>query len=228
MPSSMCWPLGENSQLKVEGMRSLLNGVGQLLAREQAAPVDPGAEIGRDRDVGRGGDDALGEIASSRRRELVAAVAPKPCCVDITGWIGDRQVRRHRDAVRVAGARLALRERHAIEKRARARVRRRASPSNVSHSWPGRTFIAARKRLHLRRRHQAGMIVLVAGERQAEALDRVGDEADRPVVVDWRRRRRAAPAGRGRRDWSSAGQARRRERASISARDGALVADIVE
>ena len=26
------------------------------------------------------------------------------------------------------------------------------------------------------------MIVLVAGERQAEALDRVGDEADRPVV----------------------------------------------
>ena len=28
------------------------------------------------------------------------------------------------------------------------------------------------------------MIVLVAGERQAHALDRVGDEADRPVVID--------------------------------------------
>ena len=26
MPSSMCWPFGENSQLKVEGMRSLLKG----------------------------------------------------------------------------------------------------------------------------------------------------------------------------------------------------------
>ncbi len=28
------------------------------------------------------------------------------------------------------------------------------------------------------------MIVLVAGERQAEALDRVGDEAGRPVVLE--------------------------------------------
>ena len=27
------------------------------------------------------------------------------------------------------------------------------------------------------------MVVLVAGERQAEALDRIGDEADRPVVL---------------------------------------------
>ena len=45
-------------------------------------------------------------------------------------------------------------------------------------------LIACAEGLHLRRRHQAGMIVLVAGERQAEALDRVGDEAGRPVVVD--------------------------------------------
>ncbi len=37
---------------------------------------------------------------------------------------------------------------------------------------------------HLRRRHQPGMIVLVALERQADALDGVGDEADRPVVID--------------------------------------------
>ena len=33
-------------------------------------------------------------------------------------------------------------------------------------------------------RHQAGVIVLVAGEREAPALDRVGDEASRPVVRD--------------------------------------------
>ena len=38
--------------------------------------------------------------------------------------------------------------------------------------------------LHLRRRHQAGMVVLVALERQADALDGVGDEADRAVVID--------------------------------------------
>jgi hypothetical protein len=38
--------------------------------------------------------------------------------------------------------------------------------------------------LHLRRRHQAGVIVLVALERQADALDGVGDEADRTIVID--------------------------------------------
>ena len=38
--------------------------------------------------------------------------------------------------------------------------------------------------VHLRRGHQAGVIVLVAGERQAEALDGVAEEADRAVVVD--------------------------------------------
>jgi hypothetical protein len=36
--------------------------------------------------------------------------------------------------------------------------------------------------LHLRRRHQAGVIVLVTGHRQAEALDRVADEAGRFVT----------------------------------------------
>ena len=38
--------------------------------------------------------------------------------------------------------------------------------------------------LHLRRRHQAGMVVLVPGERQREAFDGVGDEADRAVMID--------------------------------------------
>ena len=37
---------------------------------------------------------------------------------------------------------------------------------------------------HLVERHQAGMIVLVAGEGQAVALDRVGDEAGRLVALD--------------------------------------------
>ena len=37
---------------------------------------------------------------------------------------------------------------------------------------------------HLRRCHQAGVIVLVAGKRQAEALDGIGDKADRTVVID--------------------------------------------
>ena len=40
------------------------------------------------------------------------------------------------------------------------------------------------KRRHLLVVHQAGVVVLVAGERQAVALDRVGDEAGRHVVLD--------------------------------------------
>ena len=40
------------------------------------------------------------------------------------------------------------------------------------------------KYLHLCRRHQAGVVILVPGERQAIAFDRVGDEANRPVVID--------------------------------------------
>ena len=38
--------------------------------------------------------------------------------------------------------------------------------------------------LDLFRRHQARMIVLVALKRQADAFDRIGDETDRPVMVD--------------------------------------------
>ena len=38
--------------------------------------------------------------------------------------------------------------------------------------------------LHLRHRHQAGVVVLVALHRQADALDGVGDEADRAIVID--------------------------------------------
>ena len=49
---------------------------------------------------------------------------------------------------------------------------------------PAGTPCALLQRRHLLGRHQAGMVVLVAGERQAPALDGVGDEAVRPVVGD--------------------------------------------
>ena len=62
MPSSICCPLGENSQWKVEGMRSLLKVSASASRANSPRPVDPGAEIGRDGDVGRGGDDALGDL----------------------------------------------------------------------------------------------------------------------------------------------------------------------
>ena len=39
-----------------------LEGVGQFLARKQAAAVDPGAEISRDGDIGRGRDNAFRDV----------------------------------------------------------------------------------------------------------------------------------------------------------------------
>ena len=57
-------------------------------------------------------------------------------------------------------------------------------PAKRSHSLPSAIRMRLLERRHLVRRHQPGVIVLVAGERQAEALDRVGDEAVRPVVRD--------------------------------------------
>ena len=38
--------------------------------------------------------------------------------------------------------------------------------------------------LHLGNRHQSGMVVLVPLKRQANALDGVGDEANRAIVID--------------------------------------------
>ena len=98
MPSSMCWPLGEKSQLKVEGMRSLLKVSAMLLAREQAAPIDPGAEIGRDRHVRRGRDNAVGDldVAAAELVEQRAEAGLRR----YHGWNRDRELRRHRDARR--------------------------------------------------------------------------------------------------------------------------------
>ena len=131
-------------ELPVEGRGDVLalEGVGHGLAREQAAPVHPGAEIGRDGDVRRGGDDAPREVA-------VAAA-------DFVEQRAEAGLRRHR--------RLDGRPARSPARRSPARSSRRAlpaangtrsrklcnfsggsaRPSNLSHSWPGRTAIALR------------------------------------------------------------------------------------
>ena len=72
-------------------MRSDLNRSFSSCAREQAAPVHPGAEIGRDGDVGRGRDDAVGERLA-RARELVEDQA-------------ETLLRRHRGLLAASGTR---------------------------------------------------------------------------------------------------------------------------
>ena len=215
MPSSMCWPFGENSQLKVEGMRSLLNVSASFSRANRPRRLTHGPR--------------LVETVTSGEVVTMRSASVRLLAAELVEQRAEARLRRHRrlDRDRQAAPaperaarvrrRAPCRERHAGRGRPAARRAAMRRPSNRSHSCPGRTCIAWRRAFHLRRRHQAGVIVLVAGERQAEALDGVGDEADRPVVVDACRRPRAATAGRGRRDWSSAARARRRSGARSAA-----------
>ncbi len=84
---------------------------------------------------------------------------------------------------RLEAAAAARGERHAVEKGLQLGGRR-GEPFELVPFVAGPHLHLGAEHVHLRRRHQAGMVVLVAGERQAEALHRVADEADRPVVVD--------------------------------------------
>ena len=132
-----------------------------------------------------------------RRARARSRIWPKPSCVDIDLRRRRRPSFRAPARRRRVSRRAPLREeRHLVEEPAAARA------SAMRQALERLPFVArpdvhrGAEGLHLRRRHQAGVVVLVAGERQAEALDRVGDEAGRPVVL--RCRPRTPRAGDGR------------------------------
>ena len=85
MPSSMCWPFGENSQLKVEGMRSLLNVSAMLSRANRPRRFTHGPRLVE--------TVTSGEVVTMRSasgvfsRASSLSSAPKPNCVDISGWI---------------------------------------------------------------------------------------------------------------------------------------------
>ena len=77
----------------------------------------------------------------------------------------------------------APRERHVLEKGLKL-VRIDLEAGEAVPLLPDGDPVLLLELRHLLGCHEAGMIVLVAGERQAKALDGVGDEAVWPVVVD--------------------------------------------
>ena len=86
MPSSICWPVGENSQLKVDGIRSLLNvsAKASRANRPRRLTHEP-----RLVDTVTSGDVVTMRAASGvSSRAISLSSAPKPVCVDIFGWIG--------------------------------------------------------------------------------------------------------------------------------------------
>ena len=141
-PSSMCWPLLVARPFLRRRNLCLGENVGDFPAAEQAALVDPGAEIGRNGDVGRGGDDPVGEIAAGLA-DRSSRMRPNAAWVDCSSPAGAAMVG-HVDRAEGAAALVAARcgcVRSAFRPPARALS---PMPSSGSHSWPSRTPMASR------------------------------------------------------------------------------------
>ena len=83
MPSSMCWPLGENSQLKVEAMRSFLNVSAIDLRANNPRRFTQGPRLV---ETVTSGDVVTMRAASSDFCwPSSLSSAPKPVCVDMVG-----------------------------------------------------------------------------------------------------------------------------------------------
>ena len=84
MPSSMCWPLGENSQVKVEGMRSLLNTSAIASCANRPRRLTQAPRLVE--------TVTSGEVVTMRRANSLSPrpsslrMAPKPVCVEVTAW----------------------------------------------------------------------------------------------------------------------------------------------
>ncbi len=159
----------------------LAKGVGTLGAIEDAAAIDPGAEIGRHRDVGRGGHDMPGERVVTRRQRPEDAAESflrrQPAAARRRNHGGDR------DQWGTVPPRGTSPEGHLGQKRLQP-LGRQVEPGETVPFGPREHRHAALEQRHLLRVHQAGVIVLVAGEGQVVALDRIGDEAGRLIVGD--------------------------------------------
>ena len=174
-------------------------------AVEHADLVDPAAEIGRDRHVGRGGDDALGEIAAGAgnldhdpaepllRRRLRGARGASSFGIGSGGAAGVG-----RWAAGTAG-----------QERVEPPPPRCRGPRICSHSSPSGMFCVALKLAICAGFISPAWLSLWPASGRPQALDRVGDEAVRRIVGRRRRRPRRSPPCRGRarlviRAWSAA------------------------
>ena len=168
MPSSICWPLGENSQLNVDGMRSLLKMSAIASRANRPRRFTQGPRLVET--VTSGDVVTMRRAKSLSPRPISLSNAPKPLCVAIVGWTVTAKLSGTSITGALSRRSLPARERHAGEKALQFLRRQREALEFVPFvAGPHRHCLA--ERLHLRRRHQSGVIVLVAGHRQAEAFD---------------------------------------------------------
>ena len=171
MPSSTCRPSGDCCH---RSSRSSPRKSCALDGREHADLVDPAAEVRRDADVRRGRDDALADAGD------VGQAGQDPA---------ERLLRRH--AARPSGRRWRRDREHAV---AAAPGTLFSSPPVAAHALPCRRRrveavpLVVRRQPDRRRsssicsrRQQRRVVERVAGDRQAPALDGVGEHDARPV-----------------------------------------------
>ncbi len=85
MPSSMCWPVGANSQLKVEAMRSLLKVSAIFSRANRLRRFTHGPRLVET--VTSGDVVTMRFTKSESPRPSSFRSAPNPNCVDMVGWI---------------------------------------------------------------------------------------------------------------------------------------------
>ena len=83
MPSSICWPLGEKSQLKVEGIFSLRNRSAFSARANSPRRLTQAPRLVDT--VTSGEAVTMREASSVSPRAISLSTSPKPCCVDICG-----------------------------------------------------------------------------------------------------------------------------------------------
>ena len=158
----------------------VLEEVAPGAATEDVPPVQPGAEAGRDGDVRRRGHHPVGQIGMPPR-EIGQEAAE--CVLGRQAVAGRRlEPLRHGDTRRGVPPGGRASEGHRIEKRLQLVGRHVQTREPVPLLAVGDPHPLL-ERGHLVGSDEAGVVVLVTGERQAVALDGVGDEGGGPVVL---------------------------------------------
>ncbi len=161
-----------------------LEHVLQLAAAEQPAPVDEAAKVGRL--VTSGAVVTIRSPSGSPDFARSIRMRPNADCVDWWSPSGTgRRAGTGTGSARCSGGVAA--NGAAIDKRLEVSRDIVAKPAERLPFLPLGDIQAGAQLGDLGRVHHPGMIVLVPGERQPEALDRVGDEHGRPVVVGRRK-----------------------------------------
>ncbi len=181
-PARSAGPGTTSTQRWVESTSRSRNDVALLAAVEDAAAIDPGAEVGGHGHVGRGRHQSLGRAESPFARDRSGCVRSPPASTWSAQCSPPDERARPRARCRARG--LPACANGTARRKASSSSAGRSRPANGSHSSPRGNLHRGLKAGHLLSAHQPRVVVLVAGQGQSVALDGVGDETGRQVVVD--------------------------------------------